>query len=287
MSYLLVKGVNGFGNMISTLSYAFDLQQKSKRTLVIDWSHPEWRLGFDKYFSFKDEIKYESFSDFLEKIKGKTIKVYPKEFEGNLDKTLIQLFPQIDSEPNAYRRLFGDSQLNVNLKKIDVVVFSYNYCGYNGLENLFSNLIINEKLQQKINDRITFLNSYKAIHIRHTDIKNESLKWAQDFIENNKNENIYLATDNQSLLNIYKKIHPMIFSFTNYYSDGPNCKPLHLQDLSDDDKNKTNEDTITDLMILARSSELKITPQKTIPWMSTYSLLAVMLHEIINKQINK
>jgi hypothetical protein len=58
---------------------------------------------------------------------------------------------------------------------------------------------------------------------------------------------------------------------------------LHTQNLSDDDKNKINEDTISDLMILARSSELKITPQKTIPWMSTYSLLAVMLHGIINK----
>lgn len=279
MSYLLVKGVNGFGNMISTLSYAFDLQQKSGRTLVIDWSHPEWRLGFDKYFSFKEGVKYESFSVFLEKIKGKSVKVYPKEFEGNLDKTLIELFPRIDSEPGAYQRLFGNSQLNVNLKKIDIVVFSYNYCGYNGLENLFNNIVINEKLQQKINDRIYSLGIYKAIHIRHTDIKNESLKWAQDFIENNKNVNIYLATDNQKLLEIYKKIHPKIFSFTNYYL---NEKPLHTQNLSDDDKNKINEDTISDLMIMARSSELKITPQKTIPWMSTYSLLAMMLHQIIN-----
>ena len=281
MTYLLVKGVNGFGNMLSTLSYAFELQQKSKRTLVIDWTHPEWRLGFDKYFSFKDEIKYMSYTDFLEKIKGKKLKVYPKEFEGKLDKTLIQLFPKIDSEPNSYNKLFSGIELNINLKKIDVVVFSYNYCGYNGLDKLFSNLIIKDELQQKINDRITFLNSYKALHIRHTDIKNESLKWAQDFIENNKNINIYLATDNQSLLNCYKKIHPKIFSFTNYYSDG---KPLHIQDLSDDDKNKINEDTISDLMILARSSELKITPQKTIPWMSTYSLLAISLHQIIKSK---
>jgi hypothetical protein len=281
MIYLLVKGVNGFGNMLSTLSFAFDLQQKSGRALVIDWTHPEWRLGFDKYFSFKDEIKYESYPKFLEKIKGKKLKCYPKQFEGNLDKSLIELFPRIDSELNAYQRLFGDSQLKVNLKKIDVIIFSYNYCGYNGLDKLFSNLIIKEELQQKIQDKILFLNSYKAIHIRHTDIHNESLKWVQNFIEENINENIYLATDNQLLLDLYKKIHPKIFSFTTFYSNG---KPLHTQDLIDDEKNQVNEDTIVDLMILARSSELKITPQKTIPYMSTYSLLAIMLHQIIGKQ---
>ena len=283
MTYLLVKGVNGFGNMLSTLSFAFDLQQRSKRTLVIDWTHPEWRLGFDKYFSFKDEIKYMKYDEFLEKIKGKKLKCYPRQFENKLDKSLIELFPRIDSEPDAYQKLFGDSQLNVNLKKIDVIIFSYNYCGYNGLDKLFSNLIIKEELQQKIQDKINTLGIYKAIHIRHTDIKNETLKWAQNFIEENINENIYLATDNQLLLDSYKKLHPKIFSFTNFYSNG---KPLHTQQLNDEEKNMVNEDTITDLMILARSSELKITPQKTIPWMSTYSILAVMLHQIIGKQTN-
>jgi hypothetical protein len=279
-TYLLVKGVNGFGNMLSSLSFAFHLAQRSKRILVIDWTHPEWRLGFDKYFSFKNEIKYMKYDEFLEKIKGKKLKCYPAQFEGKLNKSLIELFPQIDSEPNAYQKLFGDLQLNVNFKKIDVVIFSYNYCGYNGLDKLFLNLIIKEELQQKIQNKINTLGIYKAIHIRHTDIHNESLKWVLDFLKSNLNVNIYLATDNQSLLEIYKKFHPKIFSFTNFYSNG---KPLHTQDLTDDDKNEVNEDTISDLMILARSSELKITPQKTIPWMSTYSILAVMLYEIIRK----
>jgi hypothetical protein len=283
MLFLLVKGINGFGNMMSALSYAFELAQKTGRTLVIDWTHPEWRLGFDKYFSFKNEIKYMKYDEFLEKIKGKKLKCYPKQFENKLNKSLIELFPKIDSEPNAYQKLFGDIQLFINMKKIDVTIFSYNYCGYNGMDTLFKNIIINDKLQQKIQDKINTLGIYKAIHIRHTDIHNESLKWVLDFLQSNLNENIYLATDNQSLLEIYKKIHPKIFSFTKFFDPK---KPLHSQTLSDEDKNQINEDTISDLMILARSSELKITPQKTIPWMSTYSILAVMLHQIIGKQTN-
>jgi len=282
MLYLLVKGVNGFGNMMSALSYAFELQQKSGRTLVIDWSNPEWRLGFDKYFSFKDGIKYESYPIFLEKIKGKKLKVYPAQFEGNLDKTLIDIFPKIDSEANAYLRLFGEVEQKIKMKKLDIVVFSYNYCGYDRLERLFENLIIKDELNEKIKNRILFLNKYKAIHVRHTDIKNISLDWVNKFIEDNPNENIYLATDNEILLDSYKKLYPKIFSFTQFYLSE---KPLHTQDTSDDDKNQINEDTISDLIILANSSELKITPQKTIPWMSTYSLLAILLHHIIkNKQ---
>ena len=282
MLYILVKGVNGFGNMMSALSVAFELQQKSGRTLVIDWSHPEWRLGFDKYFSFKDGIKYESYPIFLEKIKGKKLKVYPAQFEGNLDKTLIDIFPKIDSEANAYPRLFGEVEQKIKMKKLDVIVFSYNYCGYDRLEKLFENLIIKEDLNEKIKDRISFLNSYKAIHVRHTDIKNVKLDWVNKFLEDNLNNNIYLATDNEILLELYKKLYPKIFSFTKFYL---NDKPLHIQDVTDDDKNQINEDTISDLMILANSSELKITPNKTIPWMSTYSLLAILLHHIIkNKQ---
>ena len=282
MLYLLVKGVNGFGNMMSALSYAFELQQKSGRTLVIDWSNPEWRLGFDKYFSFKDGIKYESYPIFLEKIKGKKLKVYPAQFEGNLDKTLIDIFPKIDSEANAYLRLFGEVEQKIKMKKLDIVVFSYNYCGYDRLERLFENLIIKDELNEKIKNRILFLNKYKAIHVRHTDIKNISLDWVNKFIEDNPNQNIYLATDNEILLDSYKKLYPKIFSFTQFYLSE---KPLHTQDTSDDDKNQINEDTISDLIILANSSELKITPQKTIPWMSTYSLLAILLHHIIkNKQ---
>jgi hypothetical protein len=282
MTYLLVKGVNGFGNMMSTLTFAFELQQKSGRTLVIDWTHPEWKLGFDLYFEFKDNIKYMKYNDFLEKIKRNTIKLYPKQFEGKLDIDLIKLFPKIDTESGGYSRLFGDVESYINMKKIDVIIYSNNYCGYSGLDKLFQNLIIKEPLQQKILDKILYLNSYKAIHIRHTDIKNESLIWVDKFIESNLNSNIYIATDNKSILELYKKKHTKIFSFTTFFDIN---KPLHTQELSDEEKNIINEDTIIDLMILANSSELKITPYKTIPWMSTYSLLAISLYQILmNKQ---
>jgi hypothetical protein len=275
MLFLLVKGINGFGNMISTLTYAFNLAQKSNRTLVIDWTHPEWKLGFDQYFQFNSNIKYMKYDKFLEYVKGKNISVFPSEFKGKLDLGLIELFPKIDLEPNSYQKLFGQVSLQVNFKKLDVVVFSYNYCGYDGIDKLFSNLILNDQLKEKIDNNITLLDKYKAIHIRHTDIKNESLLWVQEFLQQNSNINIYMATDNQQILEIYKKIHPKVFNFIKFFN--PN-KPLHSQELLNEEKNEVNENTIIDLMILARSQELKITPNKTIPWMSTYSLLAVNLH---------
>jgi hypothetical protein len=277
MLFLLVKGVNGFGNMISTLSYAFDLAQKSNRILVIDWTHPEWRLGFDRYFYFNDSVKYMDYQSFLEHIKQRKVKVYPQQFSGKLDKSLIELFPTIDSEPNAYQKLFGSIQLQVNFKNVDVCIFSYNYCGYDGIGRLFENMYINNELKDKIDVKIEFLNEYKSIHIRHQDIKNESLIWVQEFLKQNQNSNIYMATDNPRLLDIYKKWHPNIFNFTKFFDP---TKPLHSQELLDEEKNQVNENTIIDLMILARSKQLQITPKKTIPWMSTYSLLALTLHNL-------
>ena len=84
----------------------------------------------------------------------------------------------------------------------------------NRVESLDNMSLEIDELKDKIDEKIEFLNDYKSIHIRHTDIKNESLLWVQEFLKQNQNSNIYMATDNPRLLDIYKKWHPKIFNFT-------------------------------------------------------------------------
>ena len=63
--YLLIKGCNGFGNMMSVLSLAYEIVKNNKHlTLVIDWTHKEWILGFDRYFRL-DHVKYMKYEDSL------------------------------------------------------------------------------------------------------------------------------------------------------------------------------------------------------------------------------
>jgi len=276
MLYLLVKGINGFGNMISVLSVVYDLAQKSNRTLVIDWSHPEWRLGFSRYFKFKDGIKYMEYDEFIKTIGiKKNIRVYPECFKNKLNNGLIDLFPNIDSIPNEYQRIFGKIPEMVNLKKIDVCVFSYNYCGFDLVPNLFGNINLNDELKLKIREKIKNINSkYKSIHIRHTDIKNDDLTWVYNFIDTNTHIQIYVATDSESLLDELKSKYSNIINYTTFYERD---KPLHIQQLTVEEKNIVNEDLISDLILLINADELKITPIKTRPWMTTYSMLAMIL----------
>jgi hypothetical protein len=69
-------------------------------------------------------------------------------------------------------------------------------------------------------------------------------------------------------------LHKNIINFTKFYEKG---KPLHTQEKTDEEKHQINVDTICDMYILINSKELKITPIKTIPYMTTYSLLAMAL----------
>ena len=270
--YLLIKGCNGFGNMMSVLSLAYEIVKNNKHlTLVIDWTHKEWILGFDRYFRL-DHVKYMKYEDFKTLDMNK-LKIFPKEFnKDNITKPLSEVFPNLDKE-NKYAELFNPVLQNINSNN-DVLVFSYNWVGYEYINSLWKDLIVEQDLDMNIKNKIKSLEDYDAIHIRHTDNKNQTTQWFIDYLKNNTKKNIYIATDNEIVLNICKQIHPKIFNFTNFYEKS---KPLHTQELSEMDKDKTNKDSITDMYILINSNELKITPIKTIPYMTTYSLMAVSL----------
>ena len=272
---LLVKGINGFGNMMSVLNVSYHLAKTSKRTLIVDWTHPEWEVGFDEYFTFKDDkIKYLEYNKFLEKVKNKNLEVYPKFFKNNLDKSLIELKPTIDKD-NNYGEYFDNCIKYADKKKYDVIVFSYNWLAYNGIKSLWNSLILKEPYNDIIKNKILSLGSdYKAIHIRNTDIKNVNLYWVIEFLTNNKDKTVYLATDDQELLEKLKTQYNNIKNFTTFYGDK---QPLHNVKRTIEDKYRVNLDTLTDLYILTNSSELKITPIKTIPFMSTFSMLAQAL----------
>ena len=269
--YLLVKGVNGFGNMISTLNVAYQYAVKSNRTLTIDWTHPEWRLGFDRYFSLNN-VKYIPYDDFLQKCVSKKLCIYPPEFS-DLSKSTLDVFPDIEKTGNY--SIFNKTSELLFDKNYDVLVFSYNWLGYNDIGMFWSNLVLNSVLKEYIQNKLNILGKYKGIHIRHTDNKNVTTNWAIDFVKNNLNTNIYVATDNQKILNIIQKMHNNVYNFTRFYS--VEQKPLHTLSVNDIDKHNINIDTITDMYMLINSDELKITPIKTIPFMTTYSLLAMSL----------
>jgi hypothetical protein len=276
--FILVKGCNGFGNMMSILSFTYYLAKKHNAILVIDWEHPEWKLGFENYFKINN-ITYLPYSEFKILIENNNFPIYPPIFnKNNLCKPLIETIPTIDSA-NLYGDIFNPIIKSLNVDIIltpihSVYVLSYNWLGYEHIKDLWLNLELQPTLKLEIDKKIKDLGEYNAMHIRHTDNKNSSCSWVTEYIKNNLDKKIYIATDNEKILVICKSLHPCIKNYTHYYEVG---KPLHLQELTDSDKNKINVDTITDMYILINAKELKITPYKTIPYMTTYSILALSL----------
>jgi len=277
MRYLLVKGINGFGNMISVLNFAYHLAINTNRTLVIDWGHSEWVLGFDKYFSWVNPniCKYMKISDFLNLSELSELSVYPSIFNGKLDLPLNETIPDIDKGGDAaYKKIFSDSITIAGLPTKDIVVFSWNYMGYTHIKNMWKNLSFCQEISDKVVQYKLLLCRYKSIHVRHTDIRNQNLDWVFDFIENNLDKNIYVWTDNEIVLRLCRGKHSKIFNFTTFYELN---KPLHNTQCGIEQRHVINTDTIVDLILLYNSDYLEITPVKTLPYMSTYSMLSKAL----------
>jgi hypothetical protein len=276
MRILLVKGINGFGNMISTLNFAYNLAINSNRILVIDWSHHEWKLGFDRYFSWLDSNICEnmSYEKFL-MVDKSSLSVYPPIFSSRLDLPLSEVIPNIDKGGDeAYNKVFFNSIQMAQFATYDIVVFSWNYTGYTKIKDMWKNIQFSQEIVNKVAQCKSLLGQYKSIHVRHTDIRNPNLDWVFNFIKKNLDKNIYVGTDNEIVLRLCRGKHPNIFNFTTFYELN---KPLHNIICDEKQRHKINIDTIVDLLLLSQSDWLEITPIKTIPFMSTYSLLAKTL----------
>ena len=78
-------------------------------------------------------------------------------------------------------------------------------------------------------------------------------------------------------VNTIIKIEKNWYAITRSWDNYEKGKPLHIQEKTDEEKHQINIDTIRDMYILVNANELKITPIKTIPYMTTYSILAYTL----------
>ena len=211
------------------------------------------------------------------------LKIYPELFNNKdiLFNSISNTFPGIDKD-NMYHIVFNPvldiitSSADLKKHNADIYVLSYNWLGYNNAKKLWENMKLNSDIKKYIDDKLNSLDTYNAMHVRHTDNKNSSCNWITDYVRQNVDKKIYVATDNELILNICRGLHNNIINFTHFYEKG---KPLHIQEKTDEEKHQINVDTICDMYILINANELKITPIQTIPYMTTYSMLAMNLRK--------
>jgi len=273
--YILVKGINGFGNMISSLNFCYHLAINTNRKLVIDWKNSIWNDEFDNYFIFNSNI-YVPFTDFITQQKSNT-SVYPSYFINNLTKEIDNaIFVDIKTltQPLSY--------IKSNISII-VLAFNYHCIGFQSFNLFWNNISIIPSINSIIQSKLLELGSYKAIHIRNSDQLQLDTSWIISFLLSNKSYNIYVATDDINMVSLCKQHHDNIFSYTTFYKSD---KPMHYAYCSD--IYKKNCDVIVDLYLLANSIDFvyaeKIVYTKTKKiHSSSYSILAKKIFDILHK----
>ncbi len=276
--FLLVKGLNGFGNMISCLNICFHLANKFDRILVIDWENCIWHDTFDNYFKLIN-VKYMSFNEFIN-IHKNNKNIYPPVFKNSL--TLP--FDVVIKKHGFKKMIEPIKYLNSN---IDIVIISLNYhkIAFQHFNDFWKNITPTDNLLSLINSKINELGTYKAIHIRNSDQLQLNNKWIIDFLTHNQNFKIYVATDDIQMLDFCKQYHNNIYNFTNFFSSTQN-KPLHY--LECNDYYKKNCDAIIDLYILANSIQFvyatEIIFKNKTKHSSSYSILAQKLFDYLHNK---
>lgn len=236
-NFLIVKGVAGFGNRISTLADAILYAEKTNRRLYVDWSDGMYGdKGENSFFDIFEPIH----DDFIDFKKVCEVDVYPKLFRhrlyqrtydiveavtlkdvklGRLQKIVITTFYGKNFWVLKGSNLSFFSFLNSN------VIFPYgknlcrqyreksvvyiDYVGKASLKVFFDNykfkreitgIYINEKLLKQPS---------VGIHIRATDLQKRNTDYLELAVSlenkiNNKDCFIYLATDSFDVLEIFK-----------------------------------------------------------------------------------
>lgn len=127
--------------------------------------------------------------------------------------------------------------------------FEINYEGYNWYENynpyqmfIYENLKLKPNLEKRIKKKISKIGKYIAIHVRRTDhtatfINKEKVKDKLttdkefiDFINQNKNYKIYLATDNKDTQDFYINKFKKIIFYNKKIIKTSNLRQTSLKD---------------------------------------------------------
>ena len=194
LKFVVLKGMEGFGDRLQCLLQAITYAQKTKRILVVDWSDKDWthdkKINSDFYFRFKNLLffPYETFQEyFLSNFN--ILSVYPEIWKDYLLDPNYEKFiwkkifhvPGTSKEANIFWKIAHWDQVDF---KEDVVVMP----GINWREfyyTSFGEIVFNKWITDKMNE-YAISNSlipkkYDVIHLRAG-----SKTWAGGYNGNNK-----------------------------------------------------------------------------------------------------
>jgi hypothetical protein len=257
--YVYFEPKGGLNDILSCIYKCLQYCIKNKRILLVNGLKSHYKINFSDYF----EIPLNNIIIDITKIKNicsnNSFSIYPIIFQ---DKMIDILEGKINfhydknlcgwSYKNAKFELF-----DINITE-DIIIHSCSGTG-NGF-NLFKEIVFTQNVMNICKERYKLLNvPYLGIQIRNTDLKcdyitffNQHKQLINSFTE------IYLATDNDNVLQFFREKGLHIKNFTTFPTDSIYKNGLHNTKIEPHTK---FIDVICDIYILSLSNTL-LSPSK-------------------------
>ncbi len=213
LKFVILKGVEGFGDRLQCLLEAISYAKTTKRILVVDWGDTSWShdldVNSDSFFKIGDvdQFSFEAFSIYF-KNSSSNLSVYPSIWKNYmLDR---------DYEKFIYQKIFQVKSPGENIiweiatwkkKDFDEEIVIIPGCGNRSyIYKEFSSIIFNKWITDKIKnfaiEKKLIFKSYNIIHLRAG-----SKQWANGHPGNNPQTKKSLEEKFPSLNKYLKVLH--------------------------------------------------------------------------------
>lgn len=288
--FLLVKGAAGLGNRILSALTGILYSHLTNRGLVIDWNDPTYSNDGSNVFPLYFECPLNNTTDSI----PLTASVSPAVWRGHLHKTLGDMEePHGNITRAESRRIFSIdlSKLDYNedvlvmwsnTQRIDLLRNHLKF--YNSELALMSTEAILKKLLRKelvlhanVQDRVDqfklkrLKKNVVGVHVRYTDRKTrlqDIHKKLVALLKSNPALQIFLATDNIEIKNMFEEMYPDVITAPHWYAR-PGLR-IH-RDKYCPDRTESGIEALVDLYLLAECDHLIIDTS------SSFSYLAGLL----------
>jgi hypothetical protein len=294
--YFIPQG--GLNDCFGTINNVLYYCKIKNRKLIIDFKNSQYKINLSEYFHFENEnIIYDynfiekefhnnKFSVFNNLDICDIINCFQKDYTNHNKPT-----SKLKYLPNKPYFSYNDIDLLLPDKDIneDIIIHTRTGGGgnyfpwmYQGFYFFRDHIILKNNFKDLIKEKIKLLNdNYLAIHIRNTDIKCD---YKMIYVDN-KNiidsfKQIYLCTDNEVVLNYYKKLNLNILNFTTFPDKNlyGNYENQSLHSCKNIDNNTRFIDLFVDIFI-ATKSEILLTSKNYNGKLGNFTLFLKQCHE--------
>lgn len=255
MKFVLCRPIGGLNDMLNQIEKCCQYGDKYNRIVLVQTCekfHPHFGNPFSRYFiSLQKELV------FIDKINSEImdgLSVLPTCLSGQIGtyKSLWIKDLGIVEEHSGEKITF-----DFNKDHDEDILVHHQAGGGKRATFALSRMRLHDSIVDGLFEKLSLIGSpYPAVHVRHTDILSDYSK-VMDEIAGQSYGKLFLATDNRKIVREFREVfkETVIFNF----SDLPEQegKPVHLQNkLTPSERHSVNQQAITDLLLLAFSSNL-------------------------------